>query len=647
MRTDTPPRPWILRALLATLIAVLLLIAKDWAYSPTFRLFLDHRAAAGASAAAQQFAIEADRVVPLIVTRGADRVAFVTEVGQDSTIHVGLRPAARSTYAIEWRQGAARKVLAQGTVDGPAAIACAYPTGTGTIELVSDGPLTWVDPRVVRNLPLWPYLWAVALLMLCRLASTRRGPAPHPASFLAVSHLTLLKGAAAAVSILVALIISEVVLRALGDRVPSGIVAERHDLGEVNRDPHWVDSPRYGRRLRASVDTLNEWREGDIVRMGFIAPPSRPGPLHKFSFRTDAEGFRNDALRDRFDIAALGDSFTDAMTMAGAASWPARLEDTLGVPVQNYGTAGFGPQQELLVLKDVVAPHRPRTVVLAFFAGNDIFDAEAFDAFQRSGGTLTRAQQGWRIKDVISRAETWFVVSALRAGRRSLGAHQGTVVAAAPAPVPPIEAPDPAAPAFDRGRFDLPVAGRRLRWALMPPYLNTLNFSRDELAARPGWRLTSDAVKEMQAVSRSFGATFVVMFVPFKSQAYLPLVEAAMSKDAMRSAFGFSLETYGRRVNVDRMFANRLAQNQLMERLCAEAGIPFLDLTPALAARAAMGENVYFPDESHLNEAGEALVAETLAAFLRAQSAGPGAAILSRRRIAARKVTVVGSASRP
>jgi hypothetical protein len=47
------------------------------------------------------------------------------------------------------------------------------------------------------------------------------------------------------------------------------------------------------------------------------------------------------------------------MTMAGEASWPAQLEGVLGVPVQNYGTAGFGPQQELLVLKDIVAPPSP------------------------------------------------------------------------------------------------------------------------------------------------------------------------------------------------------------------------------------------------------------------------------------------------
>lgn len=617
---ETPPRPWILRALLATVAAVLLLIAKDWAYGPTFRLFLDHRPAASHSSAAQQFVIEGDRVVPLIVTRGADRVAVATEVGHNATIRVGLRAAAPARYAIDWHRGPAHRVLAQGTVDGSASIDCTYPTGTGVVELVSDGAVTWVDPRVIRTLPVWPYVWIVGLLILCRLAWTRRGPAQQPPSWFGFRHVTLLKAAAATVSLVAALLLSEVMLRALGDRAPGGIVAERHDLGEVNRDPHWIDSPRYGRRLRASVRTENEWREGDIVRMGFIAPPSMPGPLHKFSFQTDAEGFRNAAVRDRFEIAALGDSFTDAMTMAGEASWPSRLEESLGVAVQNYGTAGFGPQQELMVLKEIVAPHRPRTVVLAFFAGNDIFDAEAFDAFQRSGGAIKRPQTGWRIKDVVSRADSWFVVSALRAARRSLASHQGTVNAAEPEPAPPIEPPGASAAAFDNGWFDLPVAGRRLRWAFMPPYLNTLNFSRDDLAARDGWRLTSNAIKEMRTVSRSFGADFVVMFVPFKSQVYLPLVDRALPRDQIKSAFHFDLERYGGKVDADRMFANRLAQNDLMKRLCAESGIPFLDLTPALAARVATGENVYFPDESHLNEAGEALVAETLAAFLKTEA---------------------------
>jgi hypothetical protein len=35
------------------------------------------------------------------------------------------------------------------------------------------------------------------------------------------------------------------------------------------------------------------------------------------------------------------------------------------------------------VLRDYVARHRPNRVVLAFFAGNDNFDAEAFDDLEQ------------------------------------------------------------------------------------------------------------------------------------------------------------------------------------------------------------------------------------------------------------------------
>jgi len=661
---------WIGRALLVAQVVVVLLIAKNWAYVTTYRLFLDRRIAAATSTAAQQFDIEGARVVPLIVTRGADRVAFATKVGKDSTIRAVLRPATpklaavssseggpatptrpaeaptarrrkpnrdavsegglvgTTTYAVEWHHGSARRVLARGTISEPTDIACAYPGGTGVIELVSDGAVAWVDPRVVRDLRLVPHALTLAILFLCWIAFTHGSVDDD---FADRTSFAGFRFAAAAIAVLAALLVSEAALRALGDRIPSGIASERHDLGEVTRDPRWIDSPRFGRRLRAGVNALNEWRHGDIVRMGYIPAPAAGGVSHRFTFQTDAEGFRNPGVRERFDVAALGDSFTDAMTMTAEVSWPARLERALDMTVQNYGTAGFGPQQELLVLKDFVARHRPRVVVLAFFAGNDIFDAEAFDAFQRSGGTATRVQQGWRIKDVVSRADTWFVVSALMAGAHWAGSHHAaTVEAAAPSPSLSSFGPQsswgapsrgPAsgetAPSFDRGMFDLPVAGRRLPFAFMPPYLNTLNFSERELESRLGWRLTRDAIAEMNAVSRSFGAEFVVMFVPFKSQVYLPLLERSFSADALRSSFSFYLEAYGRDVDVRRLSANRLAQNHMLRRFCEQAGIRFVDSTPALERVVRSGENVYFPDESHLNETGEAVLAETMASFLR------------------------------
>ena len=235
-------------------------------------------------------------------------------------------------------------------------------------------------------------------------------------------------------------------------------------------------------------------------------------------------------MRPRIDVAALGDSFTDAMTLPIEDAWPTRLEQQTGLAVQNYGTAGWGPQQELRALQDYAVRHHPRVVVLAYFAGNDLFDAEAFDEFARSGGAARRAVQGWQIKDVVSRADNWFLVSALRATGTWAAKFERAEARSDDGDRRPSAADVSAGPAsgvaFDRGMFTAAVNGRAMRWAFMPPYLNTLTFTERDLAARKGWALTRQAIGDMQDVSRAIGARFVVMFLPFKSQVYLPWLAA-------------------------------------------------------------------------------------------------------------------------
>jgi hypothetical protein len=128
----------------------------------------------------------------------------------------------------------------------------------------------------------------------------------------------------------------------------------------------------------------------------------------------------------------------------------------------------------------------------------------------------------------------------------------------------------------------------------------------------------------MQRVTHGFGGELVVMFLPFKSQVYWPVLERAMAPDALRAALRFYLDGNRRDLDLDAMRRNRLAQNDLMRGFCEAAKIPFVDTTAALGARVESGENVYFPDESHLNETGQAIVADTLAAFLRAEDSAAG-----------------------
>jgi lysophospholipase L1-like esterase len=597
-------------------LVILALIGRQWAYVTTYRLYLDRAdGATRQSMATQQFELAGRRVVPHIITREPERLVFPSATDAVVTLHADLQSARPVRYEIAWRTASTRTVLASGFSNARASITQSAPAGGGSVELQTDGPAAWIDPRLVRDMHVRPHVALLSLLVIASwIVNRRSAPEARQALRLARFKIAALTTAAG-----ITLLACEATLRALGDHSPAGVLALRHDLGENTPDERWEDSIRYGRRLRANVDTDNAWQYGDIVRMGFIPASVSPGSWHRFPFKTDAEGFRNAAVRERFEIAALGDSFTDALTVPEHASWPARLEQRLGVAVQNYGTAGFGPQQELLVLRDFVVRHHPSRVVLAYFAGNDIFDAERFERLQQ--GKTGDETLGWQIKDVYSRADTWHVTSAVAATAGWFARRQQPFVVSASgkAQTDGFEAlrDEREARPFDRGLFSLNVEGKRLQWAFMPPYLNTMNFTERELRGRRGWQIVRESVLAMQQTSRSTGADFIVMFLPFKSQVYWPLLERSFTPAELHHAMSFYLEGNGRQIDVDAMRRNRLAQNDMMRELCEAAGIPFLDTTPLLQQRVESGENVYFPDESHLNELGHQLVADALAEWLR------------------------------
>jgi hypothetical protein len=601
------------RLIFAIELFVVVLIARQYAYVTTYRLYLAHEiGGARQTTVTQRFELENGRVVPRLVTRQTQRLVFSNPVDVDATVQTELQPTKPVRYSIAWRDGARRQILADGVAVGRVSITRGVPSGAGVVEFETDGPAAWNDPRLVRSMHVRRHVVVLALLIVTSYVLSKRTPDVERAAV----RLAWFKATALTTVVGVSVLTCEAGLRALGDHAPAGVLALRHDLGENTPDERWEDSLRYGRRLRAGVDTENAWRYGDIVRMGFVPAAVSPGVWRRYRFSTDAEGFRNRGVREHMDVAALGDSFTDAMTVPFDASWPARLEQRLGIAVQNYGTAGFGPQQELLVLRDFVARHRPSRVVLAYFAGNDLLDAERFDRLEQLRGNESAPTLGWPIKDVYSRADTWHVTSAIAATAGWFNRRQQPFVVNASegeSREPAVHAASP----FDRGLFSLRVGGKLLQFAYMPPYLNILNFSEGELRARPGWRLTRDAILAMQQTSHEAGAEFILMFLPFKSQVYWPLVERQLTAHDLRQALAFYLEDNGRPIDIGIMSRNRLAQNAMMQALCASAGIPFLDTTPALERRVELGDNVYFPDDSHLNELGQDVVSETLAGFIR------------------------------
>ncbi len=102
-----------------------------------------------------------------------------------------------------------------------------------------------------------------------------------------------------------------------------------------------------------------------------------------FTVQTNADGFRNgdpeQTAASRRRILVLGDSFVWGLFLDNDELMPQRLQRELAgagyeVDVMNYGMAGFGTDQELLVLREFGPRLDPSLVVLAFFYSNDFED---------------------------------------------------------------------------------------------------------------------------------------------------------------------------------------------------------------------------------------------------------------------------------
>lgn len=620
---------WVGWLLAASQCLLAITLAWQWLCVSTYRLYLDERQAPESSAPArarQRFVISGGRIEPQILATEDERLSFPVDFPRPSELRLRAVPSSQATVEIAIVQKGARRMLYRQTLSEATDIAQSLPPTTGLLELVNHGDLLWSDPRVVQEANLAPAL--LGLLALLALTGLRAGkPAPLTFPRATWARTALLGGLTAGIAASLCLVVLEVGLRVIGDRLPSWITAPRRNLGEVHTDPRWQDSVRYGARLAKHLNTFCEWQHGDIVRMGFLPPGLVRHPTYRFPFVTDADGFRNSESESTATVvAALGDSFTDGLTLPAELTWPARLGRLLGVSVRNYGTAGFGPGQELLVLREHVLARRPRRVVVGFFAGNDLLDGERFESFQRDGGRFPSPGLGWKFKDVIARFDQLYLMSLYEGASGLLGDRKRNPADRWPSQgLEDYSGEDPTAssttpPGFDRGLFTVPVAGRVLQFAFLPPYLNSLKLSRQQLQASRGWELTRRSYQEMERLVRAQGGELVVLFIPSKAQVYLPLLEASFPRAELRRALRLCLSDQPQPPGLEVVMRNRLALNDLMRDFCAEEGITFLDLSAELQSKLRAGHNVYFPDDSHWNAAGHETAAAALARLLRAES---------------------------
>lgn len=334
-------------------------------------------------------------------------------------------------------------------------------------------------------------------------------------------------------------------------QVANGINRRDDDLIHVHQ-PH--------SRFQGLVD-------GNLARLG-LPNPSR----YAVDVAYDRNGFRNDVDFTHADVVAIGDSFIEAAEVARSETVVVQLGQRLGVPVVNLGQSGYGPQQELIVLKRYGAPLAPKTVVWFLFGGNDLGDVDTYE---------------WR------------------------RTHLDEFLAPPP---------------FSARTFTRNAMSAFARLTTLPRRVPSTTARRHEITyARPDgsteilyldapedqwqphqWDVVSSTLLGARDVTTRIGANLLVVYVPRKLRVYQGYLRAA--PDA---------------------YAHRWPSNNLPDVVaayCQQHAIPFLDATVPLRRAVAAGTSVYLPDDVHWNPAGHRVVAAAVADSIHQMGTPPAGA---------------------
>jgi hypothetical protein len=292
--------------------------------------------------------------------------------------------------------------------------------------------------------------------------------------------------------------------------------------------------------------------------LGLCIPPDVSQRIH---VRYDRHGFRNSRDLRQADIVVIGDSYIEAPMMPEEALSTTLLSQLQGKTVANLGNSGYGPQQELGVLKRFGLALQPEAVVWAFFEGNDFSNAEQYNQ---------------NIKMVSGENPFWQDFWFRSFSRNLLALYFRSMKDCQPS----TRIQQYKGQFRDRTNTATPV--------FFAP-TEVVTPSDDEV------KTVSEYILEAYRLCREQDIRFVVVFVPEKYRVYHDLGNFEFGTEELRS-----------------WKINDLP-SRLKQILTAFApDIDYIDLTPALKAESRKGIATYLPDDTHWSPAGHRVAAEVI-----------------------------------
>ncbi len=299
--------------------------------------------------------------------------------------------------------------------------------------------------------------------------------------------------------------------------------------------------------------------------------PSSDLTAYHWDDKYDENGFRNDVDLKTADVVVIGDSFVEGNTIPTAQLTTSLLANLQHKVVANLGQYGYGPREELAVLKRYALPLQPRVVVWMFFEGNDLRDLIHYDQMKAGENKPESLRSALWEPSFTHVALAWLKLE-YKDAFRPLGVTHSAVV----------EASD----------------GKKTTVYFIYP---APSVSRDNLDAMDQTVLTLTTAYQLCAAR---GARLLFVYIPTKFRALRPFCRFPQESECRQ----WSLSDLPERLQ------------RALESISPEIG--FLDLTPDLADGVKRGELPYYVDDDHWSPEGHKIAAEAINDYLSSMRGG-------------------------
>jgi hypothetical protein len=311
--------------------------------------------------------------------------------------------------------------------------------------------------------------------------------------------------------------------------------------------------------------------------LGRTTPTAADDQQRRVATRIDGFGFRNEAgARDRvLDVVLLGDSFGFGVGTTQDETVASVLRDRFSLATYNLSMPWTGPWAQYLNLAVEAAGlrlHEDTTVVWLLFAGNDLDDVYGDLDVTRLRRNGTWGQLAVTARRIRNRSPIY------RRLRQVVGGVTSNDEAAPPVVVLPATFVD----------------GHTLLF--LKPYADARQRDRQAILAHPHFESLRQTLAAARTLTARLDVRLAIALAPSKSEVYGWALDAAEPWSTPPESTAFA---------------------QALSDLCAESGVPFLDLKPSFVRESKplferTGDLLWWRDDSHWNARGHELAARLI-----------------------------------